>query len=56
MSLSWSFTQRHNTSIEARVRAMETGVPAWDAGTAKDAASEANESWQSAMQGAAARQ
>jgi hypothetical protein len=56
MSLLWFFSQRHNTSIEARVREMETGVPAWDAGTAKDAVSKANESRQAAMQTVAARQ
>lgn len=34
---------------------METGVPAWNSGEAKEAVSKANESWQAAMQAVAAR-
>ena len=56
MSVMWFFTQRHNTSIEERVREMETGVPAWNASAARDAMSKANESWQATMQPMAARQ
>ena len=55
ISLLGFFGQRHNTTAEARVREMETGVPAWDAGTAKDSVSEPNESWQATMQAVAAR-
>jgi len=55
MSLLWFLTQRHNTCVEARVREMETGVPTWNSGEARDAVSKANESWQAAMQAVAGR-
>jgi hypothetical protein len=56
MAVLWSLTQRHNTSVEARMRETETGVPAWDASTAKDAVAKANDSWHAAMQAVAARE